>query len=294
MAYAPVLLGLTTALCWGTSDYLSRRQSEKVGHYNTVVYMHLTTLLMLLLLLPFLTPTVSLVPAAVLILVVVGVLNFFAFIYLYRAFHRGIVSVVAPIAYTYPAVTTVLSVLLLGVFLPPVRGIALASIIVGVVLLSTRFSDLRGRRDRALPNMTTGVGAAVAASFLFGLAYVGVGYVTPMVGYVVPVVFLRGIGTIAGFLVAPVLHETVRPSRESFSKVVMAMGVLEAIGFLSFNYGLSLGVQTLPVVAALSGMGGAVASSYALFFLRERLEANQIIGLGLSIIGVFVLLYIGG
>jgi drug/metabolite transporter (DMT)-like permease len=114
------------------------------------------------------------------------------------------------------------------------------------------------------------------------------------VGYVLPVVFLRGIGTIAGFLVAPVFHETVRPSRESFSKVIMVMGVLEALGFLSFNYGLSLGVQTLPVVAALSGMGGAVASSYALFFLRERLEANQIIGVGISIIGVFVLLYFGG
>jgi drug/metabolite transporter (DMT)-like permease len=125
------------------------------------------------------------------------------------------------------------------------------------------------------------------------VVYVGVGYVTPSVGYVLPVVFLRGIGSAAGIMAAPLFHESVRPSRASFSRVILAMGALEAVGFLSFNYGLSLGAGSLPVVAALSGMGGAVASAYAFIFLRERLERNQIIGLGLSLAGVFVLLYLG-
>lgn len=50
MSYLPVLLGLVTAVCWGTSDFLSRSQSQKVGQYNTAVYMCMTTLLMLLVL----------------------------------------------------------------------------------------------------------------------------------------------------------------------------------------------------------------------------------------------------
>jgi drug/metabolite transporter (DMT)-like permease len=164
----------------------------------------------------------------------------------------------------------------------------------GVALLSTRYSELRRGRERGGASvLTSGAGSAALSSFLFGVVYVGVGYATPSVGFVLPVVLLRGMGALCGFLAAPLLHESVRPSRASFSKVILAMGGLEATGFLSFNYGLTLGVNSIPVVAALSGMGGAVAASYAIIFLRERLERNQVLGLGLSLLGVFLLLYVG-
>jgi drug/metabolite transporter (DMT)-like permease len=273
---------------------MSRRQSERVGHYNTVVYMHLTTLVLLLALLPVLTPSIAVTPFVGSMLVAAGIVNFFAFAYLYRALSRGVVSVVAPIAYTYPVVTTVLSVLLLGVELSPDRIATIGCIIVGVVLLSTRFSELRELLGKNLPKLTKGVGAAMASSLLFGIVYVAVAYATPVAGYVLPVVFLRGVGTVAGFLAAPVFHESVRPSKSAFSKIIMAMGGLEALGFLSFSYGFTLGASAIPIVAALSGMGGAVASSYALIFLRERLEMNQLLGLVLSLAGVFILLYVGG
>src|SRR5271157_2220131 len=227
MPYLPVLLGLSTAFCWGTSDYLSRSQSEKVGHYNTVVYMHVTTLLILLV-------------------------------------------------------------------LAPVRIASIGCVVAGVLLLSTRFSELRRYQGGSgLPSLTAGVGSALVSSIFFGMVYVGIGYATPVAGYVLPVVFLRGVGTVVGIVAAPVLRESIRPTRLSFSRVIMAMGVLEAIGFLAFNYGLSLGSDSLPEIAAISGMGGAVAALYALKFLKERLERNQAIGLGLAIAGDFALLYLG-
>ena len=266
-----------------------------MGHYNTVVYMHVTTLLVLLVLLPVLTPSVAVTPPAALALVAAGVLNFFAFIYLYRAFHKGVVSVVAPVAYTYPVVTTAFSVLFLGVVLAPVRTASIGCVIAGVLLLSTRFSELRRyRKGSGLPNLTAGVASAVVSSVFFGIVYVGIGYATPSAGYVLPVVFLRAVGTVVGIVAAPVLKESIRPTRASFSKVIIAMGCLEAAGFLAFNYGLSLGSDSLPVVAAISGMGGAVAALYALTFLKERLERNQALGLGLALLGVFALLYWGG
>ena len=72
------------------------------------------------------------------------------------------------------------------------------------------------------------------------------------------------------------------------------MGILETAGFLSFTYGIAADVGSLPVVAAISGMGGAVAASYGLYFLKERLEPNQMLGVVLSLLGVFTLLYLGG
>ena len=295
MVYTSVAAGLTAALCWGTADYLSRSQSEKIGYYKTVVYSHVATLAVLAVLVPFVSPTLVASSGALLVLVAAGGLNFVAFIFLYRAFHKGVVSLVAPVAYTYPAVTTVLSIIILGTVLSAVRLVAIAGIIVGVILLSTRFSELSGMlKGKGTPNITAGVGSAVGSSFFFGSVYIGIGYAAPLVSIVIPVMVLRLVGVAAGVLLAPVLHQGVRPSRGVFSRVIVVMGVLEAAGFLAFTYGVSGAGGSLPVVAAISGMGGAVAASYGLAFLKERLEPNQLVGVLLSLLGVFTLLYLGG
>jgi uncharacterized membrane protein len=228
-------------------------------------------------------------------MVVFGLVYFFGFIFVYRAFHRGVVSVVAPIAYTYPAITAILAVLLLGAVLTFQTALALAAIIVGVLLLSTKFSELRAALGgRGPASLTVGVGSAAMAAVAFGTVYLCVGYVTPAVGYFVPALFFRVVCILAGFLLAPIMKESVKPDRVSLSGTVIAMGALEAVGFLSFSFAVSLGGGALPIVAALSGMGAALAIIYAMIFLRERLELNQWVGVLLSLLGVFVLLYLVG
>ncbi|MDA4124473.1 MAG: DMT family transporter, partial [Thaumarchaeota archaeon] len=149
-------------------------------------------------------------------------------------------------------------------------------------------------RGRGAPNMTAGVGSAIGSSVFFGVVYIGVGYASPFVNYAIPAVVLRGVAALAGFLLAPFLKQDIRPTRALLSNTILVMSVLEAIGFLSFTYGISLGGSSLPIVAALSGMGGAVATTYAIAFLKERPEPNQILGIVLSLTGVFALLYLVG
>jgi drug/metabolite transporter (DMT)-like permease len=295
MSYIPVLLGILTAFCWGTSDFLSRWSSAKVGPYRTTVYMHVVSIVTILLLVPVLRPSLSATPLMVFILLVIGAVNFFAFIFLYRGLHRGVVSVVAPIAYSYPAVTTVLAVLLLGARLTQESTLALASIMIGVILLSTKLSELyKSLSGNGLLRVVPGVGPAIISATSFGAVYIGIGYVTPSVGYFLPALFLRVLGGLFGFFFAPILRQSVRPDRHSINPTIVIMGILESLGILCFNLGVSFGSSSLPVVAALSGMGGAFATSYAMLFLRERLELNQVVGILLSISGVFVLLYLTG
>ena len=274
---------------------MSRSQSERVGYYRTIIYSHLVTLVAILALVPVISPNLTFPTYPVLALVVAGILNFIAFVFLYRAFHRGVVSVVAPIVYTYPAVTAVLAVAILGASLSSVQMVAIAGIILGVILLSTRFSELRSYlRGTGSPGLTRGVGLGLGASLFFGMVYIGIGYAAPSVSVVLPVMFLRTIAILAGFLLAPVMKQEVRPTRDVLSVKMVSMGVLEAFGFLAFTYGLAAAGGALPIVTALSGMGGAVAASYGLAFLKERLELNQILGVLLSLLGVFTLLYLGG
>ncbi len=290
-----VLYGLSAALCWGSADFLSRRQSERVGSYRTVLYVHVMTLVIIGALLPVLGADYRPSPEVSAVLVAGGLLSFLAFILLYRAFRVGSVSVVAPIAYTYPAITSILSIVLLGTILPAVSWIAIAGVIAGVVLLSSKASQLRRLTAGATAvSARAGVGSAIGASLCFGVVYVGVGYSIPLVGYVLPVFLLRAVAAAVGFLLAPALKENPRPSRAVLSNTIVVMGALESVGFLAFGYGVSQAGSSLPVVTAVSGMGGAVAAAYGFIFLKERLEANQITGVVLAILGVFTLLYFGG
>jgi uncharacterized membrane protein len=125
------------------------------------------------------------------------------------------------------------------------------------------------------------------------MVYVGIGYAAPFVSLVVPAFVLRAVATGVGFAAAPLFHQSVKPSRSTLSNTILVMGILEAAGFLSFTYGISVSGGSLPVVAAVSGMGGGVAATYALVFLKERLEWNQMLGVLVSILGVFSLLYLG-
>ena len=287
--------GLAAAFCWGTADFMSRSQSERVGYYRTIIYSHLITLIVVIVLVPVISPGLAFPLYPVLALLGAGVVNFIAFVFLYRAFHRGIVSIVAPVVYTYPAVTAILAVAILGASISLTQGAAIAGIIAGVILLSTRFSELYAYvQGTGTPSMTKGIGLAVVASLCFGTVYIGIGYAAPAVSFVLPVMFLRIVAISAGILLAPVLKQEVSPTRLVFSKTMVAMGVLEAFGFLAFTYGISAAGSALPIVAALSGMGGAVAASYGLAFLKERLEPNQVLGVLLSLAGVFALLYLGG
>lgn len=284
-----------TALCWGTADFTSRGQSNRIGYYKTIIYSMVVTLVVLVPLTPIVSPGLVAPTFPVLVLIVAGLLNFVAFTFLYRAFHKGVVSVVAPVAYTYPAITTVLSIALLGTLLSAVQILAIAGIIIGVVLTSTKLSDLRQSfSGRGAPNLTAGFLPAIGAAVFFGGVYVGVGYAAPVVSVVIPVMVLRIMGISVGAILAPLLKQDIRPSRSVFSKPLILMGILEAVGFLTLTYGISIPGGSLPIVTAISGMGGAVAASYGLVLLKERLELNQILGVVISLLGVFTLLYLGG
>ena len=203
MVYQSVVAGLVTALCWGTADFTSRGQSERIGYYKTLVYSMVVTLVVLVLMTPVVSPDLVAPAFPLFVLVIAGLLNFVAFNFLYRAFHKGVVTVVAPVAYTYPAITTVLSIALLGTFLSVVQGLAITGIILGVVLTSTRLSELRRSfSGKAAPNLAAGFLPALGAAVFFGGVYVGGGYAAPGVCDVVPVKVLRLVGVSAGAVFA--------------------------------------------------------------------------------------------
>src|SRR5271155_3807131 len=134
-----ILLGLATALSWGSADFFARYATRKMGTFRTMLYMQFFGFLLITIALRWLGGWGHLAdgsgwrPWAWGALA--GSLNFVATLSLYRSFEIGKLSVVAPISASYPVLTVLLS-LLSGEHLRAARAIGIACTLLGVVLVA--------------------------------------------------------------------------------------------------------------------------------------------------------------
>src|SRR5260221_8456191 len=126
-----ILLGVATAVSWGSADFLARFATRTLGSLRAVFWMQALGAVFVTILLLFAHDWGHLFggsgwqPWAWGILA--GAINTFAMLALYRAFEIGKLSLVGPVSASYPALTVVLS-LLSGehLSLPRVAGIVVA------------------------------------------------------------------------------------------------------------------------------------------------------------------------
>lgn len=290
-----VILGLLIALSFGTSDFLSKDVTTKIGAYRTTVYILALSGIGTLVPSLFLESSIVLSPWSLAVLLLVAVSTYLSFAALYRAYSKGMLSLTAPIANSYPAFSVVLSVLLIGASFTPVAMAAIAVIIAGIVLVSTSFSELRARLSGG-KMLAPGIGAAILAAIFFGISWTSYGYATRTFGYLVPSIAVRLGAAGIGFGLAPFLKEDVRPRFIRSFPRLFAMAMLETTGVILFSLGaiLSATPDAVPVLATFGGISAAVTVLLAMYFLKERPEANHVVGMTLLIGGVAVLLYLTG
>jgi len=210
---------------------------------------------------------------------------------LYRALRSGVVAVVAPIALSYPASTTVLGIIFLGESISSSTIISLCAIMAGTILVSTRLSEFRNRKLRST-TISVGVSSAVVSAILAGVIFFGLKIITPVAGFLLPVVFMKIIGGGVSFGLAPVLKQKVSLTKHMISPRIILAGTLGVFAMLSINIALNSRGGTTSLVASMAGMASAFEIVYGVVALRERPELNQLIGAILLSVGVFTLLYL--
>jgi drug/metabolite transporter (DMT)-like permease len=283
-AASDLFFGLATAFGWGVGDFLARQASHRVGHR------HVLTLMALLgsaTLLPFAAwlegptwrPTVAWA-----ILAGLAVVSLAASLFLYRSFEYGVLSVVSPLASSYPAVTAGLAILFLGERPggPAVAGIAL--VLTGIALLSRGPSNPSGPPPK---DARAGLASAVGAFLGFGVFYFGLAFVVDAVGPITSAALTRTIA--AAILLLPVAAghgPRLRPPRELW-RFLVTMDVLYSGAFLAYNVGILTG--SVAIVSTLSGLFSAVTVGLATLVLRERLGPTQYAAIGAVFLGVVLM-----
>jgi drug/metabolite transporter (DMT)-like permease len=290
----PFLLGIVMAFSFGTSDFLSKGVTAKIGPYRTTIY--ILTISGLGALLPALLLKSSFEISAFFaaVLVLIAATTFLSFASLYRAYNRGMLSLTAPIVNSFPAFSVVISVVFLGVTFSVGAILALAVIIVGIVLVSTSLSDLRRRILTRGQPLAPGVGSALLASVFFGVSWATFGYATQHIGYLLPAIAVRLGGAAVGVALIPIIKPKFPSLSGRWVRTVLVMAFLETVGLVIFSLGVTIDPSpaTVPILATFGGISAAVTVSYAIALLKERLEINHVIGVISLIAGVVALLYL--
>jgi drug/metabolite transporter (DMT)-like permease len=302
-----VLLGLLTALAWGSSDFLARFASRRIGSLRTTLYMQLTGFLLLTISLRWIGSWGHLFdgsgwqPWAWGALA--GIVNGISTLSLYRSFEVGKMAVVAPLSASYPALTVILS-LFSGEHLTIARAAGIVWILAGVVLVArgetqdvaaelqpspsesvSRLNPLQtGVTTQTSPNRAkSGMGWALIAAGGFGVLFWLLGTrIVPAVGFASTVWMIRLVSSLLTVFVILLLKRPLalprrRDAQGSVSAWLLGMGLLDTGAFVLNNRGMQL--EQISVVSVLASLYGAVTVILAALFLREHLSRSQWFGI---------------
>jgi drug/metabolite transporter (DMT)-like permease len=291
-----IFFGLLTALFWGSSDFVARFASHRIGAHRTTLYMQLAGLLLLTIFLPWVGGWGHLMdgsgwqPWAWGVLA--GVTNGISTLSLYRSFEVGKMAVVAPLSASYPVLTVVLA-LLTGEHLTVRRTIAIASILAGVVLVAggekTVSENDAASQQPQESKKESGIGWALTSAVGFGVLFWLLGTrVVPNVGYAATVWMIRLTSSVLVTIVILSLKKPIfLPRGGPIPGWLVSMGVLDTGAFILNNRGMQL--EQVSVVSVLASLYGAVTVALAAIFLREHVSRWQWFGIVAIFAGIYLI-----
>lgn len=290
-----ILLGLATALSWGSADLFARFATRRIGTFRTMLYMQMCGFCLLTLVMPRLGGWGHLFdgsgwrPWAWGILA--GVLNTSSTLALYRSFEIGKLSIVAPISASYPVLTMLLSALS-GERLTPLRLFGLVLTIAGVILVARGeqspddVNPIDGATNPGKKHL--GVGWALFSALGFGIMFWLLGLrVVPLLGSASSVWIIRLTSVLTTALVMLFAGQSgVLPLRRDMPLLV-GVGMLDTCAYVFNNYGMVL--EQTSVVSVLASLYGAVTVALAALLLREKVAASQWLGIFAIFVGIILI-----
>jgi drug/metabolite transporter (DMT)-like permease len=293
-----IVLGVLTAVSWGSADFLARFATRTVGSVRALFGMQFWGAIFVTILLFFARDWGHLFdgsgwqPWAWGILA--GSINTFAMLALYRAFEIDKLSLVGPVSASYPALTVILS-LLSGERLSAYRALGIVAAVLGVIFVaagekSNAALALSNESDDANSNAqkssgVPGLGWAIAAAFSFAILFWLLGRrIIPRTGALATVWLIRVTGALITFAVLLATKIPLPVKNKRTRAQLYTMGYLDTAAFALSNLGMR--IEQVAVISVLGSLYGAVTVALAAIFLKERIAPLQWIGIAAIFLGV--------
>jgi len=272
-----ILLALSSALAYGTADFLGGVGSRRYSSWQVVLVGQSFGALVMLtagLVLPG-----SPAPLDFAWALLAGVGSATGSIFLFRGLARGRMGLVAPISAVGAAVLPVLVGVALGERPGWLVWVGVLTALPGIWLVSRETTSDRPERMRGA--LVDGAIAGVG----FGILFIALAQISEGAG-LLPLAANQLIGAILTILAATSLGQPWRPCRGVLGWG-SASGVLGASGTLAFM--VATGATSLGIAGVLASLYPAVTVLLAASVLGERINAGQRAGLGICTLAVATL-----
>jgi drug/metabolite transporter (DMT)-like permease len=276
-----ILFALTAMLSWGTADFFAKKAINRVGYKTSLILNFAVAFIPLIILaaLFFKLPTLS--SGLVLITISSGILGIIGYLFLYRGFQKGNISVVSPIAASWSIITTPLAVFLFQETLMPLQIIGIIAVFIGIFLASTNLAELKKSIRQGRSN---GVSDGLISMVAWGITYTLLRPIAIAFGPIISLLFLRIIATCILFSWIKITKTKISIPTRLIFLFIAAAGLLDLVGFLAFN--TSISITFVSIVGPIAATAPAVTVLLAYFFLKEKIVSNQKIGVVAILIGL--------
>ena len=278
-----ILFGMAAMLGWGTSNFIAAKAVRETGVVKVVLWSQIVSLCLYLFLFPFFSKTFAFSSNTLTVLVAASLLMVIAYLAFCKGLQVGAVSVVSAVSSSAVAVTVLLSIVFLKQALTILQAIGVSLAIIGAVLTSFKAHDLLNIR---LEKIAVGAKYGLIAMLGWGLAFVLIDILVSRMGWFLPVVFMKIFG-VAFIFIYFIFTKTNLSFPENSAMLVIAIGLVEVIAFLSYNIGISS--EYTSVIAPIAFAYPAITIILARIFFKEILETSQKAGV-ISVLAGLILL----
>jgi drug/metabolite transporter (DMT)-like permease len=279
------LFGVVAALAWGVHDFLARFPARAVGPVPTVFAVTVSGFVFLSLWLVINGADLHILRLEIWLVAASGICLALATLSLFTALALGPISIVAPIAGSYPALAMMIA-LAQGAWPNASQWAAIAAVMAGVVIVSR--SGGHFEKSGALPRgqLATLLSLSFGASVGFALALSSGQAAAPHFGDIETVWLSRIFGLIT--IGAILLAQSSRPRIPA--RWLPLLGLMGGLDVTALGTIVAAGSLAEPEFATVvSSAFGAVTVVLARLFLKEPITPAQLAGMALIFGGVAVL-----
>ncbi len=279
------LWGLATAFGWGGADFIARFTGRALGHRSALFGMLAVSAVVLTLIVWLGGLALVWDPSGWWLVALTGLGIMVATLLLYRALARGPVTVVAPIAASYPALNVALAVAL-GARPAALDWAAMAAVMAGVIVVARAARSFEDPAGTTRAQLRVTIGLALGAALAFAVTIAIAQQASHLYGELQTVALSRWVSLLACAALFLVRRQVPRVPLRWWPWIGL-QGLLDGGAYVALLAG-SQGPGAEIAVVVGSGFG-AVTVLLARLVLREAMTWTQWAGIAAIVGGVAVL-----
>ncbi len=275
-----MLFALITMLSWGTADIFAKKAIEKTGEFRALFFNQLLGVAPVFLYALLFMKIPPIPPESFALVFFAGLSVIVFYFTFYVAMKKGNLSLVNPIVGSYPAITTILGIIILNESLGEIQILAVLAIFLGIILMNVDLKKIKF-------SLAGGVKEAILTMFGWGFAFFLVRMMSVSIGVIATLLYLRVVALGLLLIYGKLRKTSFRIEGGRIWHYVLVAGLLDAAGQLA--YSTAVINEQLSIVSPITAAFPAVTVVLAILFLRERPVFNQKIGIASILAGLVLI-----